>query len=127
MIEFDYWCDGCGIKKNNYEMKSFVCKCGGTMRNINNLSGTVFKPYYHEDLKEHIFSSKHEKKVYKQHGVIPFGDCKKLREKSKFISKNREEIIKERYATQGIHYKPGRNVRWSDARQDFIPGNSRSN
>ena len=105
-------------------MESFICECGGTMRSLNTPNGNIFNPYYQGDLKEYITSSKQEKAVYKRHGVVPFGDCKKLREKSKFIRKNREEIIQERYATQGMHYKPGSKVKWSDEKKDFIPTNA---
>ncbi len=120
MISFDYYCDYCGEEKTSQEMESFICECGGSMRLKSASHVASFKPFYSSECKTHITSYNQMHKVYKKNGVVPMDDCKGLKQKSDFIRKNKEEIIRERYAKKGLNYKPGSNVRFDDRRNEFV-------
>lgn len=125
MIAIDYACNTCGIGKSNQEMESFSCECGGTMKLGSAFSDQgTFTPYYSDEMKVKITSSRQESKLLRKHGLVSYGDLKELRKKAKFVRENREDIIRDRYAKEGIEYKRGQNLRFDENRKVMVHANS---
>ena len=90
------------------------------MRHIDFGSTYSFKPFYSEECKTMITSESQMNKVYRQNGVRALGDCEKLRERARFIRKNKQEIIKERYEKAGFKYKPGEDMRMHPNEKELV-------
>lgn len=129
---FDYQCWKCGNSKTNQEMDSFTCECGGDFKHVDrfNLQPSIFEPHYNEVIKDWVHSWKDMEEKGKKFRsvdhpngfVVTQGNTKFVKE-MKYIHKNREEYIQEIYKKDGIKYKPGSKVNWSDEKKSFIPIN----
>ena len=120
MIDFDYACDACGRASTSSGMETMLCECGGNMRLISASQIKVFKPFYSNECKTFIRSYGQMHKEYKKNGLVPFDDVPGIKKKMSDIRKNKEYIKKERYAKEGLKYKPGSNVRFDDKNKQFI-------
>lgn len=129
-LNLEYVCQDCGTRKYASEMKSMLCKCGGDFRADGMLFKTHvsrFEPHYCPTLKKYLTSWAHQEREAKKfrsprhpEGLVLANDNKKLIKKCKEIVKNREEIIKETYAKDGINYPKGENVNYSDQKGCFV-------
>lgn len=86
-----------------------------------------FEPHYCPTLKKYLTSWAHQEREAKNfrserhpEGLVLADGNKKFIKKCKDIVKNREEIIKETYAKDGINYPKGANVNYSDQKGCFV-------
>lgn len=113
MTSFDYYCNQCGEKKNNREMSSFICECGGDMKLERGINGYVFQPFYSREMKTYITSSKHEERTLRAKGFAYLSDHKGLKKEAKDIKNHKNDFVKAQYASEGKHgWKPG--LTWKD-------------
>lgn len=71
MPKFDYQCDKCG----STDIDTFKCKCGGTFRLVNGMTGMLdpFKPYVLENGVENptLISSREERdRLFKEKDLV---------------------------------------------------------
>ncbi len=120
-LSFDYGCKRCGFIDNNKNMDSMVCECGGAFTLLTNFNVETFKPYFNESYNKQINTISEHRAFVKKYGA-PLGDYQGLREHSKFIRKNREEIISERYAKDyNLKYPKGKQVLYDEKNMRFVP------
>src|SRR3990167_11187243 len=101
---FEYKCTHCSTVKKNTEMEGFLCECGGTMMIITPLQMNIFRPYYSQEMKEHIRTPKDEVRALKKHKLSYLSDHKKLDKRLSDIRKNKEDVKSEIFAKDGIKY-----------------------
>lgn len=150
MINFDYYCNGCGDRTTSQEMESFVCDCGGNFKLIQDIAITGgssnFEPHYSPEVKQMVYSWKDAERKGKQfrssdhpNGFILTQSNRRFINECKKIKANREDFIQETYAqgpmkkdsrgvwskSTGIKYKPGKKVRIDDKTNSFTPVTSK--
>lgn len=119
-LEFEYICDKCGVIKTNKEMDSMVCECGGDFKSTWGVNQIEFKPYFNESHGVQVNSASEHRAFVKQHGA-PLGDYPKMMARQKFVRKNREDIIADRYAKIGLKYPRGKKVLLDEKNMRFVP------
>ena len=80
----------------------------------------VFQPYFSSTLGQ-VTSLKHEQKLLKSKDLSFTDDHYAMRKKFSDTLKNREEIIRDRYAKEGIKYTPNSNTRFDEKNKRFVP------
>lgn len=112
MITFDYLCSNCGDLKNNHELNSMACACGGsfTLYSGPKMQLSNFQPYFCPTLKQMVYSWKDAEKKAREHrsyahpeGFTLIQENKKWLNELKYIRKHKEDY---KAATQP-GYKPG--------------------
>jgi hypothetical protein len=128
-LSFDYTCLQCGkTMPPNHE--TMVCECGGFYHaDAPGISGSSdgYDAGYDHTLGCYVSSWKDAEKKAKafrseQHpeGFIIAQGNKDFIKRCRDTVKNREEIIKETYAKEGINYKKGSNCHWDDQKGCFV-------
>ena len=141
MKPINYECWGCGDLQTNYSLEvqqfiyqtagAFICRCGGRYKPVETVgivgSSDGYQAGYDPTLKQYVSSWKDAEKKAKafrspQHpeGFIIAQGNKPFIKRCKDTVKNREEIIKDTYAKDGINYKTGSDCHWSDSKQCFV-------
>ena len=116
----DYYCLNCGVKKTNEELDSMVCKCGGDFRPDGMLfsHASTFEPHWCPTTKQYITSWREKEKVGKRHGLV-VTPPEHIRQWKKERKQN-EDLKQQIFRKDGMSYKPGSKMRWSDKKKDFI-------
>ena len=148
MINFDYYCNACGEQTTSQEMTSFICKCGGNFKLIQDIAITGgssnFEPHYSPEVKSWVTSWKDAEKKGKEfrspdhpNGFILTQSNRRFINECKKIKRNKEDFIQETYAHGELKrdatgkavkvaypkYKPGKKVRLDEATRSFVPVN----
>lgn len=120
-MTFDYFCDSCRKVKDNHQMKSFECKCGGTMQLLKNVDMIAFEPFYSKDLKAYITSVKQEERLLKKKGLSYMADHHGMQKEADYIRKHKEEHVRSEYAKVGLKYTPNSGMRLDEKLGAFVP------
>lgn len=136
-LNITYLCQECGYKRpkhyrnpTHHPEGAMLCPCGGQFKgqgNVISMRGTRFEPHFCHTIKQWVGSWSDQEKKAKafrspQHpeGFVLVQDNKRFLKECKDTVKNREDIIHKTYSDDGINYKRGSNVNWSDEKGCFV-------
>ena len=79
----------------------------------------TFKPYYNQSHNVQVNTASEHRALIKKHGA-PLGDYTSLQARSKFVRKNKEDIIYDRYSQMNLKYPRGEDKRFDEKNNRFV-------